>query len=138
MLPDAARAGWEQILQSISGICPIIKCFRGPSWLAYSAFRIDTLDRMEARGEAPSRVRISPRRWGYPVGGIKQWQAAKMAQARRGVSVQAGVMSAAALLVYSSCVLIPRRHVHDECEERLGRTRCFEVATRRPSSGCQD
>ena len=34
-------------------------------------------------------------------------------------------MSAAALLVYSSCVLIPRRHVHDECEERLGRTRCF-------------
>lgn len=54
---------------------------------------IDTLDRMEARGEAPSRVRISPRRWGYPVGGIKQWQAAKMAQPRRGVSVQDKVAS---------------------------------------------
>lgn len=39
---------------------------------------IDTLDRLEARGEAPPRVRISPRRWGYPVGAYKQWYAAKL------------------------------------------------------------
>ena len=40
---------------------------------------IDTLDRMEARGEGPPRFRISPRRWGYPVGGYKQWFAAGLA-----------------------------------------------------------
>ena len=45
---------------------------------------LDTLDRMESRGEAPPRLRISPRRWGYPVGGVKRWQAAKVAQARPG------------------------------------------------------
>ena len=41
---------------------------------------VDTLDRMAARGEAPPRLRISPRRWGYPVNGYKQWYAARLAQ----------------------------------------------------------
>ena len=54
---------------------------------------LDTLDRMEARGETPLRLRISPRRWGYPVGGVKRWQAAKAAQATRGVLAQDEVAS---------------------------------------------
>jgi predicted DNA-binding transcriptional regulator AlpA len=51
---------------------------------------LDTLDRMESRGEAPPRLRISPRRWGYPVGGIKRWQAAKMAREPGGVFARDG------------------------------------------------
>jgi predicted DNA-binding transcriptional regulator AlpA len=53
---------------------------------------LDTLDRMESRGEAPPRLRISPRRWGYPVGGIKRWQAAKV-EATRSVLAQDEVAS---------------------------------------------
>jgi len=46
----------------------------------------DTIDRMSRRGQGPPRVRISPRRWGYPVGAIKKDLADKLAEARRGAS----------------------------------------------------
>jgi predicted DNA-binding transcriptional regulator AlpA len=33
----------------------------------------DTLDRLAARSEGPPRIRISERRIGYPLSGIRQW-----------------------------------------------------------------
>ena len=39
----------------------------------------DTVDQMWAAGRGPPRVRISPRRWGYPVGGVKRDLASKLA-----------------------------------------------------------
>jgi predicted DNA-binding transcriptional regulator AlpA len=33
----------------------------------------DTLDRLHQRGEGPPRIQLSPRRVGYPVGGLRRW-----------------------------------------------------------------
>ena len=33
----------------------------------------DTLDRLYKRGEGPPRVKLSVRRIGYPMGGIRKW-----------------------------------------------------------------
>jgi hypothetical protein len=39
----------------------------------------DTVDREDASGRGPPRIRIGQRRWGYPVGGVKRYLAEKLA-----------------------------------------------------------
>jgi predicted DNA-binding transcriptional regulator AlpA len=41
----------------------------------------DTLDRLAARSEGPPRIRISERRIGYPLSGIRQWLADRQQRA---------------------------------------------------------
>jgi predicted DNA-binding transcriptional regulator AlpA len=53
-----------------------------PQMAAALGISLDTLDRMHQSGEAPPRLRISPRRWGYPVHLYKQWRAGRLTAAK--------------------------------------------------------
>jgi len=44
---------------------------------------LDTLDRLHARGQGPPRVRISPRRWGYPVPEFRHWLKARLRETEK-------------------------------------------------------
>ena len=43
----------------------------------YLGLSESTLDRLDRDGIGPQRVRLSTRRWGYPLQGIEEWLAAR-------------------------------------------------------------
>jgi predicted DNA-binding transcriptional regulator AlpA len=45
----------------------------------YLGLSESTLERLDRDGLGPRRVRLSTRRWGYPVQGIEEWLAARSA-----------------------------------------------------------
>jgi predicted DNA-binding transcriptional regulator AlpA len=45
----------------------------GPQAETITTLSRDTLNRLDREGLGPPRVQLSPRRIGYPAGGLRQW-----------------------------------------------------------------
>jgi predicted DNA-binding transcriptional regulator AlpA len=52
---------------------PDLKCLTKAEVIGLTGISKDTLDRMVSQGEGPPCVRLSPRRLGFPVAGLRAW-----------------------------------------------------------------
>jgi predicted DNA-binding transcriptional regulator AlpA len=55
------------------GTLPDWAVLSDPQAIVLLGFSRDTLRRLDAAGDGPPRVKLSPRRHGRPVGGLRQW-----------------------------------------------------------------
>jgi predicted DNA-binding transcriptional regulator AlpA len=49
---------------------------------AVTGLSFDTIDRMIRRGEGPPRIKLSPRRVGFPIAGLRAWLKSRTVSAR--------------------------------------------------------
>lgn len=75
-LIEAASNGHQQL-------SPIdrLRCLSFNEALEITGLSEATLHRLVVSGEGPPRVRLSERRWGYPLGGLSDWMAARTTSA---------------------------------------------------------